>query len=175
MQLPKHPFRTSLAILAVGVLLCFFAQKPEQEWLLIVGSIVVFGGWLLWVGACVRSWRSENGWFKQAPIWKKALLGLGFAGILLSGIRLTTLRSDAYAAAVAYVKHDANIQKELGPIQSCVLPIFASSSITRTGARGQAHFELHATGAAKSGTFEIELVRDQGNWTVRRCDLIEKN
>lgn len=167
-----RPFLLALALAVAGFLIVWGGGQLKQNWLVVVGAVLVFCGWLLYMATLIKRWRQEPPW-KKPITWQKAGLGLLFFCAIFFGIHWFALKSTPCTVAMTYVLQNEDISKELGPVKECKLPLFAQFSFHESSSRGEAEFNLWAEGSKGSGAVHVVLVKDAKGWKVISHTLAE--
>ncbi|HEX3935193.1 MAG TPA: hypothetical protein VHW43_10980 [Puia sp.] len=166
----SKPVRTIVVVGGVVILYSFIVRIAgiyffwESSFL---GWTVLFIGLLLWLFRSMK--------IKKAAGKKRIGEKLGIAFLILALIvQLVVIivfpRTDAYAAAVAYVKSNDSLKKDLGAIKGFGFTESGSIAVssTDTSEAGNAELHLIVKGEKKYKDLTIDMVKDWNTpWEVQ--------
>ena len=104
--------------------------------------------------------------------WRWVIVGVAvLVGLSIPAGWLMAKNSDAYAAAVNFVKSNPQAREKLGTVRDVSLAPFGYS-VRYSGAHGEASFDLTVSGQKGSAMIYVELEK-KGIWEVRLARLVE--
>ena len=161
--------RTILAAGALVILYSFIVRLAgiyffwESSFL---GWSILFIGLLLWLFRAVKTKKAAG----KKRLWE--ILGIALLLLILVVQLVVTIvfpRTDAYAAAVAYIRKNDSLKKELGTIKGFGFTESGSMAVssTDTSEAGNAEFHLIVKGEKKYKDIIIYLDKDWNTpWKV---------
>jgi hypothetical protein len=165
----SKPVRT---ILIVGALVLFYSFIVRLAGIYFfwessfLGWSILFIGLLFWLFRSIKAKKTAG----KKTLWQK--LGIAFLLLFLI-IQVVVVivfpRTDAYAAAVIYIKSNNSLRKELGAIKGFGFTESGSMEVssTDTSEAGNAEFHLIVKGEKKYKDITIDLVKDWNTpWQV---------
>lgn len=97
----------------------------------------------------------------------QGLFWLLVLGVILGGVvRVSTLRSEAYATAEQFVRRNRCLKTVVGEVQSVRLAFFDHSEVKTGAISGEAELTVRVRGARSSARVALRLVKDLGEWSV---------
>jgi hypothetical protein len=88
------------------------------------------------------------------------------AAILGAVVRVSTLRSAAYATAEQFLRRNRCVKMAVGEVRSVHLTFLDPSEVQMGAIRGEATLTVRVNGARSSLRVALRLVKDLGEWSV---------